>query len=259
MECAGRAQLPPTGGRQLVETLIRTASSTLEFTLQRGNPASYIAKWNGSSWNPLGSGMNNLVRAVAASGDNVYAGGDFTTAGGSSANYVAHWNGSSWSPLGSGINGRVDALVLVGSELYAGGRFTMAGGIAANSIAKWNGSTWTPLGSGVSGPQPYIFTLAVSGSTLYTGGFFTSAGGKASRYVARAYLEQPALSILRSDADLTVSWPTFYDTFALQQNPNAANTNTWSDANFPLTTNGATKTATVLITPTNHFFRLIGN
>ncbi|HTD87250.1 MAG TPA: hypothetical protein VK850_11795 [Candidatus Binatia bacterium] len=67
------------------------------------------------------------------------------------------------------------------------------------------------------------------------------------------------LSIRRSDSDVTLSWPTFYETFALHQNPNRANSNTWSNANYPLTTNGPTETATAPIAPTNHFFRLIGN
>jgi hypothetical protein len=77
--------------------------------------------------------------------------------------------------------------------------------------------------------------------------------------LARAYLDLPTLYIFRSGGDMTLSWPTFYDTFALQQDPDAANPNNWSDANYPLTTNGAIKSATVPLTPTNQFFRLIGN
>jgi len=99
----------------------------------------------------------------------------------------------------------------------------------------------------------------VAGGDLYAGGNFTVAGGKVSAFAARAYLERPALSILRSGGDVTLSWPTFYTNFGLQQNPNAANSNTWSDANYPLTTNGAIKSATAPMTPTNQFFRLIGN
>jgi hypothetical protein len=87
----------------------------------------------------------------------------------------------------------------------------------------------------------------------------TVVSGSAA-YLARAYLlERPVLSILRSDTDATLSWPTFYETFVLQQNPDPANSTTWSNANYPLTTNNATKRATVPITSTNHFFRLIGH
>src|SRR5256885_11868144 len=76
-----------------------------EFTTAGGSAANYIAKWNGSSWSALGSGMNSNVYALAASGSDLYAGGYFTTAGGSTANYIARWNGSSWSALGSGMGG----------------------------------------------------------------------------------------------------------------------------------------------------------
>src|SRR6185295_4283011 len=132
--------------------------------------------------------------------------------------------------------------------------FENAGGSVASGIAKWNGSSWSALGSGMNAD---VFALAVSGSDLYAGGLFATAGGKASTYIARAYLERPNLSILRSDANIRLSWPTFYETYALQQNPDVANSNSWSDANYPLTTNGAMKSATVPLVPTNQFFRLM--
>src|SRR5438552_1705515 len=70
-----------------------------------GSAADRIARWNGSSWTGLGSGMNDIVYALAVSGSDLYAGGYFTNAGGSAANYIARWDGSSWSPLGSGMAG----------------------------------------------------------------------------------------------------------------------------------------------------------
>jgi len=51
------------------------------FTTAGGVPANYIAKWNGSTWSALGSGMNRAVDALAVSGSDLYAGGSFTTAG----------------------------------------------------------------------------------------------------------------------------------------------------------------------------------
>ena len=49
----------------------------------------YIAQWNGSSWSPLGSGLNNGVNALAVSGGTLYAGGQFTTAGGKISYFAA--------------------------------------------------------------------------------------------------------------------------------------------------------------------------
>jgi hypothetical protein len=238
------------------------------FTKAGGNPANRVAKWDGSNWSALGSGMNGDVYVLAFSGNDFYAGGRFTTADGSPAQSIAKWNGNSWSGLGEGIGGggfvtpAVSGLALSGSDLYAGGAFTTAGGSAANYIAKWNGSCWSALGLGMGGGNfpnyGTVNVLAVSGSDLYAGGKFTTAGGKVSAYLARAYL-LPTLSILRSGVEVTISWPTFYEKFALQQNPNAANTNSWSNANYLFTTNGTIKSATFPLTPTNQFFRLIGN
>src|SRR5205823_2053823 len=99
------------------------------FTTAGGSAANHIAKWNGSIWSVLGSGVNDFVRALAVSGSDVYAGGQFVTAGGNAANYIAKWDGSSWSALGSGLDGYgVFALAVSGSDLYAGGDFFGAGG-----------------------------------------------------------------------------------------------------------------------------------
>ncbi len=65
------------------------------FTVVGDVTANCIAKWNGSSWTALGSGMGGsgffgpYVSALAVSGSDLYAGGEFTTAGGSPANYIA--------------------------------------------------------------------------------------------------------------------------------------------------------------------------
>jgi hypothetical protein len=150
----------------------------------------YIAQWNGSSWSPLGSGINGNVEALAVSGGTLYAGGNFTTAGGIVANSIAQWNGSSWSALGSGMMGgspatSVSALAVSGGTLYVGGSFTTAGGIAASNIAQWNGSSWSALGSGMGGQPAFVYALAVSGTNLYAGGGFTTAGGNSATYIAQ--------------------------------------------------------------------------
>jgi len=124
--------------------------------------ANNIARWNGTAWSPLGTGMNNWVLALAVlpNGDLV-AGGRFTTAGGVSAIRIARWNGAAWSPLGTGMNSEVRALaVLPSGDLVAGGWFTTAGGNPSAYFARWTETNipWIAL-------QPQPQTLA-SGQTL---------------------------------------------------------------------------------------------
>ena len=160
------------------------------FVTMGGDNTLSIAKWDGTSWISLGSGINGNVQALTVfddgTGPALYAGGGFTTAGGVAANRIAKWNGTTWSPLGTGVSGSVRALTGfndgTGQALYAGGDFTIAGGVTANRIAKWNGTSWSPLGTGANGP---VNALTGFGPALYTGGSFTTAGGVASGYIAK--------------------------------------------------------------------------
>ncbi len=171
------------------------------FTAAGGQAANSIARWDGSSWSPLGQGLVDRVMALGASaagpgpasppGGHPPAGGG---GGGQAASHIARWDGSSWSPLGHGMNGWVQALAVfddgTGAALYAGGTFTSAGGVAANRIARWDGSSWSPLGEGVGGgTYPAVHALCVfddgSGPALYVGGYFTSAGQQEASSIAR--------------------------------------------------------------------------
>ncbi len=46
-----------------------------DFAVAGGGFANHIAKWDGTTWSALGSGINGIVYALAVSGSNLYAGG----------------------------------------------------------------------------------------------------------------------------------------------------------------------------------------
>ncbi|HCE44270.1 MAG TPA: hypothetical protein DET40_12040 [Lentisphaeria bacterium] len=155
------------------------------FTFANNVSANHIAKWDGSNWSALGTGINGTVYALGFdSTGKLYAGGEFDVAGGVTANRIAKWNGSSWSPLDTGMNGKVYALSLDSSDiLYAGGEFTTAAGITVNRIAKWDGFSWSSLSTGMSS---LVSTLACDSSdNLYAGGSFTTAGGVTVNYISK--------------------------------------------------------------------------
>lgn len=141
-----------------------------------GVSASNIARWNGSTWSPLGTGVNNRVRSLAYDGVNLYACGEFTTAGGVTAIGVAKWDGTSWSSLGDGTNASALSLAHDGEYLYMGGYFSIVSGVNANKIAKWDGMEWSEVGGSVDTGN-LVDALNISDSILYMGGSFSTVGG----------------------------------------------------------------------------------
>ena len=180
------------GADSLVYSAVADASGNLyiggSFDAVGNTLATGVAKWNGSNWTALGSGVAP-VYALGGFGKHVVRGRlVHNVAGGTNASYIAQWDGTNWSPLGTGMgpmNGYVYALAVSGSDLYAGGFFSSAGGIGATNIAKWDGASWTALGSGMGGNQHDVLALAVSGTNLYAGGLFSTAGGVGATNIAK--------------------------------------------------------------------------
>ena len=180
------------------------------FSTAGGALANNIAKWDGNSWWPLGSGVtggsNPRVSALAAyddgSGPALYAAGQFQSASGVTVDGIAKWNGASWSALpwavGSpGLN-QFRSLGIYddgrGLALYVGGAGISLGfgsGWMSN-VGRWDGSTWTSLGSGITQSNSAVLAMLAfddrqgGGEALWMGGAFGQAGGNVSSpWVAR--------------------------------------------------------------------------
>ena len=169
---------PPVAFGLAIEALGGTSSSVVvggQFSTADGVPTNGIARYDGVSWSAMGSGVDGVVRALAADGNGgVFAGGEFTTVDGVAANRVAHWNGSSWLALGTGVTGpgaRVDAMaVMADGSLVISGGFQNVGAAPAPGIARWDGSAWSTL-PGIVLPASFGYTLAASpNGDLFVGG-----------------------------------------------------------------------------------------
>jgi hypothetical protein len=169
------------------------------FTSVESNPASNIARFDGTSWDMLGGGVDGPVHAIAPISFNqpgAFVGGIFSTAinpDGSTVSVanIAFWDHTQkrWLPVGSGLNGPVYALEVSGYDLYAGGAFTqVVNGLTVNRIARWSFSLqrWEAFGGGIDGgTMPEVRALAVgrggsvssprSWRSVYVGGNFTEA------------------------------------------------------------------------------------
>ena len=95
----------------------------ISYTNIGGNPnADFIARWNGSSWENLGTGMNQSVTNIEVFDDVVYAMGFFTEAGGVPVYDVAKWENGAWKPLSIGLgSGSVNKVLKTKSgDFYIG-------------------------------------------------------------------------------------------------------------------------------------------
>jgi hypothetical protein len=172
-----------------------------QFNNAGGNAATNIAKWNGTAWSPVGTGVNGTVFTMVpyddGTGTALFAAGSFTNAGGGSASRIAKWNGTAWSPLLTGITGSAVVSMCVfddgtGPALFLGGNLTVAGGVNCYKIAKWNGTAFSPLLGGIGLPSPsspIVNALAVfdegTGPALFIAGGFTVADNSGTAVAAQ--------------------------------------------------------------------------
>ena len=154
------------------------------FTSVSGVAANYIAKWNGTIWSALGTGLNGIGWCVkAAPNGDVYVGGAFTTAGGKNCRKIAKWDRIDWQIIGTlgGLNDTVNDIEITddGTTVYFGGIFTDQYGLSANAllrVTKYTISTnaFTAMGDGLNNT---VQALALSDmGVLYAGGAFTQSG-----------------------------------------------------------------------------------
>lgn len=174
------------------------------FTLAGPVSVSNIARWTGSSWTGVGTGVTNStgiprVRAMLPTtigGTGLLVGGDFTTAGGTTSPNFARWTGSQWVSMGGGVGLAGESVRTIaqhdegnGPALYVGGSFSTASGSAAANLARWTGSAWAGVGAGADAPVQAMASFfppsAPLRGGLFIGGAFSTVNGDAARGLAR--------------------------------------------------------------------------
>lgn len=114
------------------------------FTSSGGQPVLRIARWNGSTWSPIGAGFNNVVSSLLVLPDGeLIAGGQFTASGSVAVSHVARFDGTAWVPLGAGLVGdpvftSVEALALLpNGDIVAGGSFKFRNQVVTLAFSAW--------------------------------------------------------------------------------------------------------------------------
>jgi hypothetical protein len=126
-----------------------------------------IARWNGTSWSALGTGLSG-----GTTGTRVMSLTTLLKRGSrglwrlhrswrSERHFIARWDGTSWSPLGTGLTGsyyggHIPDVPDDAAERGSRGRgdFTAAGGVSAYFVARWNGTSWSSLPASESSMTP---------------------------------------------------------------------------------------------------------
>jgi hypothetical protein len=176
------------------------------FSAAGGVAAKCIAKWNGTTWSPLGSGLvgsqyagaNALAVYDDGTGPALYVGGWFDYAGGVPANGLAKWNGTTWSAIPGLAADPTNHVVTLavhndgnGNALYADGYFSIPSLPSIVGPRRWDGSTWSTLGTGPSSGNDLYSMLSFDdaqggGPALVVAGEFAFVGGNLlSWHVAR--------------------------------------------------------------------------
>lgn len=190
-----------------------------------GTEYNNIAAWNGSTWLPLGLGLNGVVYSLAVYNNELYAAGNFSQADGEDVNYIAKWNGNSWSAVGGsvttpGFNGIRD-MVVANNRLYVAGDFSKIGNVSTKCVAFWNGSSWTGMNFIESSDFPncielfngkiYIGTLSFTASHLYR-----FDGSVAAHEPAKALAFQCSPNPTTDEVEINLSEQGNRDVFQLQ-------------------------------------------
>jgi hypothetical protein len=146
-----------------------------------------IARWDGTSWNAVGTGVNFFVHSLAVGKDGIlFAGGEYYPF--EKEPILSAWNGTSWNCLLHQMESNldeVDAIAVDSSgNLFVGGRFDRIGGVPTRNIAKWDGVKWGTLNEGITGWIVQALEFDKNGN-LYAGGVFDKAGTLVAHNVAK--------------------------------------------------------------------------
>ena len=196
-----------------------------------GEPAGFIARWDGTAWFALQdggvNGTTDLVIELTTNGTDVFLGGVFEEAGGKEVNGVARWSpaAQAFSGFGSGFDDAVTALALdPDGVIYAGGAFRESGASATtHRIALWNEgqARWDGFGSG---PNSTVWALVpLRPDDLFIVGLFVMAGGHAAFGVTRYGADADNAAPTAGDdvATTTVDTPLEIDVLGNDTDPNS--------------------------------------
>ena len=132
------------------------------------------ARWNGSAWVPVGTGIgfNGTVYDAVIYNNKLYACGDFTSMDGIPVNYIARFNGVSWEPAGDdSLDSKLNRLIVFDNKLIAATEYDFhfqSGQYSSLAVMDSTGS-WQMMA-----PNYYY---GINSLIVYNGDLFAGNGG----------------------------------------------------------------------------------
>jgi len=177
-----------------------------DYTTIGGTSATRLAVYDWSAWAAIGTGLNDVGRALAwgLNGD-LFIGGEFTTANGVTVDGLARLSGSTFTACGGGLNGTGATchclLTLKDGNLMVGGRFDDAGGVSTTeniAIYDPDGDFFQPVGpNDLPGSSSYVYVLEYGPlGFVWVGGEFDYVG---DNWANEALVRYDGYDFLRPD------------------------------------------------------------
>ncbi len=169
------------------------------FTNVCGTTANYIVKWNGTTWNPVGNGLNNAGHHLQTLGTDLFA-AIYQPA--VDSNWLYKFDGTQFNKFGEGVylstavpgfsqTANLYNVIEYDSSIIVCGEFDKVGNKNISGIIKWNGSEWDSLSSGLLGnipgtaPVMYPHDMCIFNNDLIVSGNFRYAGMQTVNGIAR--------------------------------------------------------------------------
>lgn len=158
------------GTNGTVTTLLTLSNGDLlvagDFTQAGGQNRTRVARWDGTTYQQMGNGLDGAIECAIEQAGIVMVGGSFQN----NTSDVAIWNGTAWSysNVFQGQAPSVHALHIHNGELYAAG--TVSGFAGTDQrVRKLVGMSWQDVGGNLNGS---ILTMASFSGDLVIGGAF---------------------------------------------------------------------------------------
>src|SRR5262249_17625490 len=133
------------------------------FTTAGGTAANSIARWNGTAWLPVGTGLNGVINSLLPlpTGEFIAGGSPFISGPPIIAG-VARWGGT-WLPLGPGLAGCQSMVLRPSGVIACAGSFQYTGSVVNAYLADW-----TPAGLAVLTQQPSSQIACAGGQSTFS-------------------------------------------------------------------------------------------